>query len=429
MALENGVAQKQRRQLKRRVIAFVVLHVLILAHLAAWYLLDWRLIGAIDMQELFRNAIERNIWTAGALFFLALIALTLLWGRIFCGWWCHIGQAYDLIASGYRKLRVPMGSVPLRFGWVMASVVLIWFFLREAIAHRVSGPAAALSVELGATEPWELLPGWVNGTITLGVVLFALPILLGPRTFCRSLCPWGVVLGAANRVSRYKVRRTGDCTLCGACSPACPMDIDVSREINTGDLSVSRLTCTNCMQCVAACPTDALSFSPPGQRHQQGPNPPFPPGPPFPAIGVELLFWAMVCVVGFVYSELYGIGIFLAFSLGLVLARLTWVVIARLRKQRALPILGAATLLAIVWLGVAKDGVAKYCFASGFSALRAGDPSQARDYFETSDRLFWVTPDVLLLNLNRVYGATGEVEKQRRNAERFNERQRRRGRL
>jgi len=427
--MSESVDTRKRRQLKRRIWAFAILHLLIAIHLVAWYLLDWRAIGAIDMQELFRNFIEKNVLTAGAVFFLGLIALTLLWGRIFCGWWCHIGQAYDLIAAGYRRLGIRMHGVPLRFGTWMAAFVLIWFFLREAVLHRVAGPNPELTVAMGEVAPWELLPGWVNGTITLAVVLFLLPVMFGPRPFCRYLCPWGVVLGAANRFSRYKVRRTGDCTMCGACSPACPMDIDVSRAINTGNLSVNALQCTNCMQCVAACPTEALSFEKPGRQNREKQRHPFLEGLAYPPLGIELVFWAMVLAVGLVYSELYGIGIFLAFCFGLVLARLTLLGVARFRSGWSPRALATGLVLLLLWLGVGKDAVAKHQFRAGFEAMQAGEMRRARDHFERSDRLLWVTPDVLLLNLHRIYLVTGEDGKRERNAQRFDDRQRRRGRL
>ncbi|MDJ0840823.1 MAG: 4Fe-4S binding protein [Acidobacteriota bacterium] len=428
MASNTHVENKQRRQFRLRLAAFLVLHALIGLHLLAWYVWDWRVIGAIDMQELFRNWIEKNILTAGAVFFLFFLGTTMLWGRFFCGWLCHIGQVYDLSAVGFRKLGIKLRPFPLRFGPVVAGGILIYYFVLEAVQNRGQAGETPLVVDMGLTEPWELLPGWVNGTITLLVVLVALPLFLGPRAFCRNLCPWGVMLGAVNRWSAFKVRRTGDCTMCGACSTACPMDIDVSRDINT-TLSVDRLDCTNCLQCVAACPKDALSFSPPGKTARYKQTEPFLPALQLPPLHHELFFWLMTCTVGFIYAELYGMGIFLAFCMGLLLARLSWALGPRLRGRGVVRATATGLLLLFLWGVVAKDGVAGHQYNAGLTAMADGRFDHAAAHFERSDRLFWVSPDFLLLNLNQVYLRTGQEEKRKENAARFNERQRQRGRL
>jgi len=429
MARNAHQARKEKKQLRWRIAAFLVLHLLIGLHLLLWYVYDWQVIGAIDMQELFRNFIEKNVLTAGAVFFLALIGLTLIWGRLFCGWMCHIGQVYDLLAAFYARIGVKMRAFPLRLGPLMAFFVLVWYFLWEAVVHRSTTAEPPAVVDMGLTEPWELLPGWINGSITLGLVLFILPLFLGRRAFCRNLCPWGVVLGAVNRFSPLKVRRTGDCTMCGQCSSACPMDIDVSRVINV-NFHVGELSCTNCLQCVASCPVDALSFSLPKKENRKQQKLPFLSPLPYPAWSLELGFWAMVLAVGLTYSELYGMGIFMAYTIGLLIARASIWAFQNVRKRGfASRLVPAVLSLLLVWGIVAKDGMAARDFQVGVGALRAGDLRAAQNHLERCDRLFWVTPDTLLLNLNQIYDRTGQFQKKKQNADRFNKRQRARGRL
>ena len=57
----------------------------------------------------------------------------------------------------------------------------------------------------------------------------------------------------------FKVRKTGDCTLCHVCTSECPIGIDVSYEINKFDKVVSS-NCTSCMNCTSGCPSSALSY-------------------------------------------------------------------------------------------------------------------------------------------------------------------------
>ena len=398
------------------LIAFVILHGLIAAHLVLWYGYGWRGLGAIDMQELFRQTIENSILTVGALFFLVFIGLGLLWGRFFCGWLCHIGQVYDLISVLYEKLNIKTRFFPLRFGPLMASFILIYYFAWEAFANRTREPPPPLSADWNLTAPWELLPGWLNGSLTLGLILFVLPLFLGKRAFCKNLCPWGVLFGAAHRISPLKVRRTGDCTLCGHCSTACPMDIDVARQINRVH-KVPDLACTNCFQCVAACPTDALSFSLPSQENRQPQTRPLLEPLERVPLKTELCFWALTLSVGLTYSELYGIGIFMAYSLGMLLAWLSLHLIltssTRRRSGTNFRKRGAFCLILLCWLVVTKDGLAHYYFNRANQAWLNQNIAKAQSYYEASDTLLWQSPNILFYRLYTIYKSTNQEAKRK----------------
>lgn len=415
--LKNHKRTKELRQVRWRIFAFVLLHSLIGLHLYLWYVADWKIIGAIDMQELFRHFIEHNLLTAGAIFFLSAIGLGLLWGRYFCGWLCHIGQAYDLLAVLYRKWGIPMRNYGLRWGPVVACLVLVWYFLREAITHRLRQPPAGMAVAMGFTEPWELLPGWFIGGVTLGLILLILPIFLGPRAFCRHLCPWGVIFGWTNFLSGLKVRRTGDCTMCGACSSACPMDLDVSRLVNT-EFRVNRISCTNCLQCVASCPTDALRFAPRKKENREPQKRALLKPIQFIPVKEELAFWCLCLLVGWVYGGFYGIGIFLAFSIGLLVAWLTIFAFKKARQRSRLA-MSALAILLVGWGLVMKDGMAHGHYDLGRKAFLNQDFATAQIHYERSDDLMWTAPNNLLYHLYIIYKSTGQETKRKALYERY----------
>jgi len=412
--------KKEAKQLRWRLFAFILLHTLIGLHLYLWYVADWKVIGAIDMQELFRHFLENNALTAGALFFLVAIGLGLLWGRYFCGWLCHIGQAYDLLAALYKKLGIPMRIYALRWGAVMAAIILGYYFVREAVIHRITNPTPPMTVAMGLTTPWELLPGWVMGTLTLGLVLLILPIFFGPRVFCKHLCPWGVALGWTNHFSRLKVRRTGDCTMCGACSTACPMDLDVSRLINQ-DFHVNKVRCTNCLQCVASCPTDALKFTLAKHENREPQKRPLLAPLAYVPVWEEVSFWALCFFFGWVYGGFYGVGIFFAFSLGLLLAWLTIHAVKLVKKKRVLAVL-ALLLLTPAWVVTAKDGLAHYHYSKGRRAFIDKDFNSAQHHYEKSDSLMWVAPNNLLYHLYIIYKSTGQEAKRKALYDRYEQR-------
>ena len=49
-----------------------------------------------------------------------------------------------------------------------------------------------------------------------------------------------------------------ECVSCGKCRRACPMGIDVEREIKDG--SVQSLECILCGACIDSCPAKALGY-------------------------------------------------------------------------------------------------------------------------------------------------------------------------
>lgn len=395
-----GVANKERRHWRWRVGLTIGLHLAIVAHLVAWYVFDWTVIGAIDMQELFRHLIEQGTLTIGALFFLVLIAASLLWGRLFCGWMCHIGQIYDLTAPYLRKLG--MGRFETRLGPLMALFILLFYYLRPSLEARKD---VALHVDWNATAPWELLPGPIIGVSVLLLVWVAMPLSMGPRAFCRNLCPWGVLLGLGNKLAPWKVRRSGNCTNCGACGPACPMDIDVSRMINT-DFAVKSVACTGCMQCVTACPEDALSFSLPTKTNRAPRDLPLLAQASRVPWWQELAFWTLTLAVGLVYDELYGLGIFMAYVLGTLLAWAS-IRVASLRKTWMI------ALIVIAWGIVVKDGMADYHWRAGERSMVVRDVEVAQVHYEKADALFWQSPTVLLYRLYVIYKGTGQEAKRK----------------
>ncbi len=74
------------------------------------------------------------------------------------------------------------------------------------------------------------------------------------RAFCKYLCPSSAILRWTSRPALLRVAaRPEACDGCGACTRACPMDIEVAplalagRRIGSGE-------CVLCQRCVQACP-------------------------------------------------------------------------------------------------------------------------------------------------------------------------------
>lgn len=94
----------------RRLAFLGVVNGVILLHVLAYYGLGRREVGCVDFFGLATFAGKGQI-TAGTIFLAGLFLLTLLLGRVFCGWGCHFAFFQDLLA---RVLELVDFQVPFR---------------------------------------------------------------------------------------------------------------------------------------------------------------------------------------------------------------------------------------------------------------------------------------------------------------------------
>jgi len=194
--------------------------------------------GQANLQKLFSGTMT--------LFFFMLI-FALVFGRAFCGSVCPFGALQEFIGKiSKKKLKAPKKvdevsryikyfilAFITAMAWVTATIWVSPYDPWAAFAHIWSG--SGLFGEMGI--------GFVVLVIVIAASLFI------DRFFCRYLCPAGAMYGIVSRLSPVKITRE-DCSLCGQCSKACPMNIDVSsvKEVKSSE-------CIACGQCVAACPS------------------------------------------------------------------------------------------------------------------------------------------------------------------------------
>ncbi len=171
----------------------------------------------------------------------------LLYGRGYCGWACWTSMILDFLPYKRNKAgRVSQKWERLRYIHfaISLSVVLgAWFVM----GYRPD--------PTGKTTLIWLVIGNAFYYVSSIILAFALK---DNRAFCKYLCPVAVVLKITTRFSLMKVEgKTGECTSCGACSRACPMDIDVMAYINNGERVLST-ECIGCRTCSNACPKGIL---------------------------------------------------------------------------------------------------------------------------------------------------------------------------
>ena len=167
------------------------------------------------------------------------ICVTLLFGRIWCGWLCPQIVFVDVTASAGKKGKGRSGgasqaSRPLGQRRIVGAVT-VWYFVSPYDFFR----------DLAAGELGKVTAGsW----IVLSVVTW-LDLALVRQTFCATVCPYsrlqGVLLDRDSLVIAYDKTRAGECIDCGACVKTCPVEIDIRDGLQAA--------CVNCAECVDAC--------------------------------------------------------------------------------------------------------------------------------------------------------------------------------
>lgn len=202
--------------------------------------------------------------------FVAWMAVTLVFGRVYCSSVCPLGTLQD-IAARTARLRKPVR--PYRYSpprtslrYLFIALMLVSLMMQNAVAVAILDPygefagicsrifAPAFGMDSPATV---LLP---LPAMILAVAIFAAAVVLparSGRTICNTVCPVGSTLGLVSRYSIFQIDiDTDKCINCGLCADACK-----SSCIDLTDHVVDGSRCVNCFDCLPVCPNDAIHYT------------------------------------------------------------------------------------------------------------------------------------------------------------------------
>lgn len=239
---------------------------------------------------------------AGLAWSLAVVMLTLVVGRAFCGWICPFGTLHHVLGwllpgpkqKGMARVKANQSAPWQRYkyygltfflgaaatGSVIAGMfdpicvmvrgvglglmpILQYVGLRgldELATHGgrsgqvVADHAATLLGEhVFPAEPAYFHQGWLVSALFFAV-LFANRVV--PRFFCRALCPLGALLGVLSRFAIFGMEKDhSKCTDCNLCLTDCQ-----GADSPQGGVKHQREECHLCFNCEAACPEDVIRF-------------------------------------------------------------------------------------------------------------------------------------------------------------------------
>ena len=219
-----------------------------------------------------------------------LIALTLIFGRIYCSVICPMGVFQDIIAWFGKKARpkkerkIPYtyskAKSALRYSvlgvFVVAIIAGIGSFVAllapyssyGRIASNIFQPIYRLgnNVLASIAEKYDSyaiyeVDVWVKSMPTLIIAVVTLVIIFilawrNGRTYCNTICPVGSVLGFFARFSFFHVTFDVEkCKNCSMCSRNCKASC-IDYKTHTVDYS----RCVTCGNCLENCKFGALSY-------------------------------------------------------------------------------------------------------------------------------------------------------------------------
>ncbi|MCP4248783.1 MAG: 4Fe-4S binding protein, partial [bacterium] len=180
----------------------------------------------------------------------AVILVTLVLRRAFCGYVCPIGALSEWLHSGAKRLRLKATTVPpildralAKLKYVVLIVILYFTWKHDELEFRVADPCYALLSRHGEDITfWAYI---VSGAIVLGSLFLLIP-------FCRWFCPLAAVFHPFSRFGLTRVKRDPEaCTDCGLCSKVCPTAIPVAK---LSEVRAAR--CLSCLSCLEVCPVE-----------------------------------------------------------------------------------------------------------------------------------------------------------------------------
>lgn len=212
--------------------------------------------GLMSFKYFLFTGIIEPIHPAAFIMFVAIVSVSLLLKKSFCGWICPVGTVSQyfwmsgekIIGKNYRMGKYTdisirsikyllMALFLFLIGIKMAPEVIALFFLSDYY-KTADVRTMQFFTEMSRTAFWSLF--FIGG--------FS---LIYKNVWCRYLCPYGALLGLLSFLSPVKIRRNEkQCTHCEACTRNCPSLLPVEKKgvVNSPE-------CFGCLTCVSHCPS------------------------------------------------------------------------------------------------------------------------------------------------------------------------------
>jgi len=178
--------------------------------------------------------------------------LTILFGRVFCGWMCPLGFIFDLTyklrVKLFRLRKLPEVPEKIHNKLIYLKYVILVLFI--ILTYHFTTYTYCSVCPIGALTN-------LSGTVISYIILIGFIVLgfIYPMAFCRYVCPIGALLGILSVRPLSKLKLNNKCVKCKLCERKCPVQIKLTENIN-------QMECIRCFECVSSCKKDAISYFP-----------------------------------------------------------------------------------------------------------------------------------------------------------------------
>ena len=216
----------------------------------------------------------------------ALVVLTLLFGRVYCSVICPLGVMQDIfgrMGKRAKKNRYSYSPAKQVLRGIMLAVAVVAFVLGLNSVVALLAPYSAYGriaqnllsplwlwgnnlladlAERADSYAFYSVDVWVRSGVTFAIALLTLLIIgvlawRNGRTYCNTICPVGTVLGCLAKYSLLKpVIDTAKCNSCGLCARNCK-----AACIDTKNHRIDYTRCVDCMDCIDKCHKGAISYA------------------------------------------------------------------------------------------------------------------------------------------------------------------------
>ncbi|HWR58003.1 MAG TPA: 4Fe-4S binding protein [Thermodesulfovibrionales bacterium] len=219
--------------------------------------------GLMSLKFFLFTGIIEPLHPAAFFMFVAIVIVSLLMKKGFCGWICPVGTLSQffwmtgekVFGRNFRMEKYTDGTIRS-----IEYILMALFLFVIGIAMVPNMMVLFFITDYYKTADVRTMNVFTQmSVITLCVLVIVGGLSLVYKNFwCRYLCPYGAFLGLLSCASPVKIKRNNEnCIHCRACSNSCPSLLDVEQK----EL-ISSPECFSCMTCLSSCPSrDALHIT------------------------------------------------------------------------------------------------------------------------------------------------------------------------
>jgi MauM/NapG family ferredoxin protein len=293
-----------------QILAFALYIFLFFAALQRGSLFHWAdLFFRLDPLTALAAMLADRAWISRLGWALLIVGLTVLVGRVWCGWLCPLGTLLEWVRfpsaqrrrakerrflakhpeaeqSGQKTRLRAIKNILLLLILAMAlfgNLTLLWLdpitlltrTLTTAILPGLNYAVSAAERSLYLVPFLSPAVDWIEGglrgivlpveqpvffqNILIASLFFGILALnaLADRFWCRYLCPLGALLGLLSKVALLRPVIGSACVNCAKCARVCRLEAIETQP----SYEIAPAECTVCLDCLAACPTNGMSFA------------------------------------------------------------------------------------------------------------------------------------------------------------------------